>query len=352
MSKSLYKISATRQTQVWTIWGSLADQEITIVWGTLNGALQRKTDAVHVNSSGRGPKEQMILEIKSRITKQLAKGYRKTIEEAMQHVNQNALNLTRPMLAQRFDKVAGFNHDDCYRQHKYDGHRMLVHNDGERLHAYTRNGKVIDTLSHIVDTLHVPPGFTLDGEVYCHGYPLQTIASWCKREQANTLKLEYVVYDITSTQPYGDRLEILKSLDLKHPARLAHTWRTDRLVSEDLKSSIAEGYEGLILRTGRKGYSAGKRCNSLIKVKQVLDDEFLVVDVEESKDGWGILVCITSKRKEFRVSAPGTIPEKIKILNDKFTHIGRMVRIEYFSLTKDGKPFHPVAISFRNKRSE
>jgi ATP-dependent DNA ligase len=229
---------------------------------------------------------------------------------------------------------------------------MLVHNTGRELVAYTRNGKIIDTLDHILRHIDIPRGYTLDGEVYYHGVPLQTVASWCKRVQPETLKLEYVVYDTILPTEYGRRYEELRDFNLRGPIRLAETWKTDRPIPEDLHDSIEKGYEGLILRSGRLPYGAGKRCKSLIKVKKAYDDEFLVVDVEESRDGWGVLVCKTLFNKEFRVSAPGTIPEKTAILMNKHQYIGMWVTVEYFSLTKDGIPFHPVAINFRDNYSE
>jgi ATP-dependent DNA ligase len=352
MAKTLYKVSATGATQVWIISGSLEREEITIQYGQHHGSLQVQKDKVYVNKSGRGLKEQIILEMQSRITKQRAKGYRDTVHDATQHKNENALNLAKPMLAQRYDKVAKFNVTDCHRQHKLDGHRMLVHNRGGDLIAYTRNGKVIDTLDHIISCIDIPEGYTLDGEVYYHGVPLQTIASWCKRKQPDTLKLEYVVYDTIMDKPYGERLDFLRALEWEHPIRLIDTWISDDPITEDLFRSIEDGYEGLILRSTSLGYGSGKRCRSLVKVKEVLDDEFLVLDVVPSRDGWGVLVCRTAEGKEFSVSAPGTMEDKTSVLRSKYLYIGKMIRVEYFSLTKEGKPFHPVATYFREKLSE
>lgn len=352
MPKALYKVSATGAIQVWIIGGSLSEELITIEYGQEGGAMQTQTDKVFTNNSGRGMAEQMVLEMRARITKQRAKGYRSSIEEAKRHKNENALNLIKPMLAQRYDKVPRFNTDRCHRQHKYDGHRMLVHNSGDKLVAYTRNGKLIDTLDHLLEGIDIPKGCTLDGEVYYHGVALQTIASWCKRMQPDTLKLEYIVYDVVSPLPYGQRLDFLKTLNFKSKCRIAPTWISEVPIPKDLRNSIALGYEGLILRSDNLGYGAGKRCRSLIKVKQSLDDEFLVTNVVESRDGWGILVCETNEGKEFHVSAPGDMYNKTLILTHKLNYIGKMILVEYFSLTKEGKPFHPVAINFRDKFSE
>lgn len=347
MAKCLYKLDANGSIQQWTIGGVLQDEEILITYGQVGGALQQQRDKISTNNSGRSMKEQMLLEMRARITRQKAKGYRDTIEEAKAHKNQNALNLAKPMLAQQFDKVKGVNFEHAWRQHKYDGHRMLVHNDGDRLIAYSRNGKAVDTMDHILRGLNIPDGGTIDGELYHHGTPLQTIASWAKRLQPNTLKLRYVVYDMISPAPFIERYEQLTGLYLGPGVDVARTWQSTDPIVADLHASIDQGYEGLILRHGNLPYGSGKRCKSLVKVKHAYDNEFVVVGVEESKDGWGVLVCMTGEGKEFRVSAPGSIPEKKAILENAAGYIGLLVTVEYFSLTKERIPFHPVAIRFR-----
>jgi len=344
----LYKVSATGSTQVWTIAGDLEAKEILIKWGSLNGALQTQTHSVSTNQSGRSIKEQVILEMKARITKQKAKGYRTSIEEAKKHINQNELNLSKPMLAQRFDKVSGIDYDRCYRQYKYDGHRMLVTKQNGKLIAYSRNGKIIDTLDHILDGLVLSEGETIDGEVYHHGVPLQTIASWCKRKQPDTSKLKYMVYDMVSSLDYMCRLQMIHRICTSAPnLQVAFTWVSKGKVTEELKNAMDLGFEGLILRSHIGGYDSGKRSKRLIKVKHAFDDEYEVVDVIPSADGWGVLVCRTKEGQTFNVSAPGNIQEKTEILQNKDLYIGKFVTVEYFSLTKELKPFHPVAIRFR-----
>lgn len=344
--KKLFRVSATNALQVWSISGSLGTGLITISYGQVDGAIQTQTEEVTVNQSGRSLKEQMILQMKSRISRQRAKGYRDSIEEARDNVQLNELNLIRPMLAQSYEKVKGVDLESLWRQRKLDGHRMLVTNCGGELVAYSRNGKIIDTLDHILDRMVIPDGLTLDGEVYHHGVPLQTVSSWCKRKQDDTLKLRYHVYDLVSDEPFLSRFGRLKSLDLGPMVKVVDTWKSVIPLSDDLDSVIAAGYEGLILRQSSLPYGAGKRCKSLIKVKKLLDDEFEVVDIHESADGWAILECKIGD-KTFRTSAPGTMFEKEYVLRNKDKYIGRKVTCEYFSLTKDGLPFHCSARRWR-----
>jgi ATP-dependent DNA ligase len=109
------------------------------------------------------------------------------------------------------------------------------------------------------------------------------------------------------------------------------------------------GYEGLIIRQGEYGYEDGKRSRSLIKVKKCFDDEFLVVDIHESVDGWAILECAVDNEETFRVSAPGSMADKFYVALSKDEYIGRFVTVEYFEITNAGKPFHPVAIGWKEE---
>ena len=119
-------------------------------------------------------------------------------------------------------------------------------------------------------------------------------------------------------------------------------------LNEELNEALVLGYEGLILRQGEFGYEAGKRSASLIKVKQWLDEEFRVIEIYPSKDGWAVLLCITDKGRIFRVSAPGTMQEKTKVLLETYKYIGEWVNVEFYDWTNDGIPFHPVARYWRS----
>ena len=111
----------------------------------------------------------------------------------------NRLGFSKPMLAKKSEDVdmVKMMTKPFYLQHKLDGNRCLIHNDGTGLVAYTRNGKEFKTLKHILELLKdvVPSGWTLDGELYVHGQSLQTIVRWGKCLQPNTLKLEFHCYD-------------------------------------------------------------------------------------------------------------------------------------------------------------
>ena len=313
--------------------------------GLLNGVMQYQTEDIEINKSGRDLIEQVDLRLNARIKAKRDIGYRDSVDESKAVSGNNTLGFHRPMLAKRLDRTSKVSYHKSFLQMKYDGPRCLVTKTGDGKVAYSRQGRLIKSIGHILDSMRIPTGATIDGELYHHGTPLQTISSWVKRKQHSTTKLEYVVYDIIMEEPYSVRYNLLKGMDLGLNARLAPT---DRSVYSDqipllLRNAIESGYEGLILRQDKYPYEPGKRSNGLIKIKEFQDGEYLVVNVHESADGWGILECVTEKDKHFRVSAPGQLIDKREILANKINYIGKYITIKYANLTSDGVPFHPVA---------
>ena len=316
--------------------------------GKYQGSIQSKEEEVEENESGRDLTDQVQSRMDSRINSKIDIGYRYTIEEAKGAEGNNTLGYFKPMLAARLDKIKAVDYDNVYLQMKYDGHRCLITKSADGLIAYSRNGKRIHTIDHILAGIRMPVGTTIDGELYCHGIPLQTITSWAKKKQVNTTKLRYIVYDTIQPIGYSERYMFLKHLELGACAEIAPT---DKNVKEEqlgllLDNSRALGYEGLILRDLKMPYEVGKRSKGLIKVKQFMDAEFKVVDILPSAEGWARLVC-ELPGDTFKVSAPGTIYQKTEVLKRKDEFIGEFVTVTFANYTIDGKPFHPVAERWR-----
>jgi ATP-dependent DNA ligase len=353
MKVTLYKKDVTGSIRFWEGHGFIEDGQgiIEIQYGQLGGAIQTQTEYIGEGKAARTLKEQVMSRLASRIGKRRDLGYVNSLEEAKNTKATNQLNLMRPMLAQKFKGVLP---NEFYLQLKYDGNRCLVYNSGHGLIAYTRAGKRNENLEHILKDIDIPVGYTLDGELYCHGVPLQTIRSWVSRKQPDTERLQYMLYDIMIDSPYSKRLETIKSFNLGPSITLAETRRIEGNtleleggISALLTSARESGYEGLIARVGDLPYEDGKRSKSLIKIKAWHDDEFVVTDIISSADNWAILVCM-SDNGVFKVTAPGDIPFKERVLRYKENYLGRKVTVEYANLTSAGLPFHPVAIAFRD----
>lgn len=340
---TLYAQDARGQTRTWSI--EKMPDGLLMLHGVLNGEQQEKFEEINVGLASRSLDEQIESRFQSRINKKIDSGYCRSLQEATDKPRTNALGFQRPMLAQRFDKIKQIDYNDLYYQHKYDGNRMLITNyNGENI-AYTRQGKVIESIPEILSEIVIPLGMTLDGEIYCHGETLQTIVSWVKRRQEDSKRLKFHAYDLIAGMQYKDRLHVLSDLDLGDRAEVVPTHKYDgkSTIKELLLESISSGYEGLILRQNDFGYE-NKRSKSLIKVKQFFDDEFKIFGVHLSKDDIPVLDCYASNGLSFKATAPGSMLEKEAIYNDRENVIGKAVHLEYSQLTKDGIPFHPTSI--------
>lgn len=341
----------------WRIWSE--GSTIRIAHCTVLGGVEvTHTEEVPHGLAGRTQQQQIASRIASRVSKMRDKGYKDTGEEALAS-NTNQLGLARPMLAQPLAKVVNPSLNGAVLQKKLDGHRCLITCiDGEVV-AYSRQGKPITAIKHILSALHmqIPEGVTLDGELYCHGFPLQTLASWIKREQVETYKLSYVCYDLMDEelsfkQRHAWLERIIHSLPpMEYEGKvlcLPHTPYTNVEDMMALKAKVrSAGFEGLMLRLDNRGYEDGKRSSSLIKVKEFFDDEFKCIGVVASADGWGICVLRAHNGSIFRTSAPGDIAAKRHVLENIEQYVGRMLTVEYSALTTDGIPFHASAKCWR-----
>jgi len=352
MEKVLYAKDVKGNIRVWMV--TAHDNGLTIEHGLLGGELQSKEEHIKTGDTVKTKDQKIYSRYLSRINSQYDKGYTESLSQAERSKRTNSMGLLRPMLAAPIKNVRNIDYGQAFYQHKYDGNRCLITKRNGVLVAYSRNGKPVTSIGHILDGIQLDEDEVIDGELYCHGVPLQRICSWIKREQDATKNLSMRVYDIISERPYIDRLDRLESLRLGDHAGVVPTVRVDSENALDglLEGSLKDGYEGGILRWGEAGYEDGKRSKSLAKIKVFEDDEYKVIGIVASKDGWAILVCEMPDGKLFRVSAPGTMDKKFEIMLYIEDYIGKMVQIKYANMTKDGIPFHPVAIRFRDKSAE
>lgn len=304
--------------------------------------------------------EQAILEVQSKARLKLDKGYVEDIAAAQAPAT-NTLGLELPMLAQPIDKVKpeSINWDFALVQPKLDGHRCL-YKDGV---LYSRQGKVLENLEHVHMAIRESglADYHLDGELYIHGKSLQDLSSYIKKWRMETLELEYHIYDIISPEPYFERVKPLIPLHRGECDSVLQPVNT--IVVTDMatvmgfhESYRAIGYEGTMLRHGTTGYRTGKRCASLIKIKEFHDAEFKVLAVEEGKpyikgnDTYRVpvWVCVTKDNVDtFTVTAQGTMQEKHTQWEQQDQYIGKQLTVKYHYLSKDGIPQLPVALRWK-----
>lgn len=356
--QTLYLKDNTGNIRWWEIQADYVNKELRISHGVIGGAVQHQFESVEEGKVNRSVDEQIQLRMNSRISRKMDKGYVADIEQAKSGRPKNILGYPKPMLAQKFKTDQYIDLSKAMVQYKYNGHRCLITNDDGIMVAYTRNGRLVKSISHIIDEIKIPEGDILDGELYAHGMSIQAISSLIKKPQPGSSLLRFHCYDMVSRLDFSERFEIVKSLSLGKYAEAVPTWSAadDDINHENIFSKTAKakelGYEGLMLRFNDGGYKDGHRPKQLVKVKLLMDDEFKVKGVETSKDDWAILVCELPNGKTFNVAAPGTMPEKQRVLDEREKYIGRWLNVEFAEYTADGKPFHPVANYWRDMHKE
>jgi len=354
---TLYIQDASRAIRYWSIWAE--DFEIFMAHGTLGGDEQIQSEYIEYGLGSRSREEQVISRINSRLNRKKDKGYTVSLDDARLGRPMNAMGYQKPMLAAKYHGASVVDFRKVFVQYKYDGHRCLIVNDGGKFIAYSRNGKPVHTVDHI--TKHfadIPEGTILDGELYVHGMKLQHIGSLVKKQQSASSLLRFHCYDLIEDIPFSERASMIEQFELGPNGIFVPTWRatetgiSSSTIHNHLKAAKEAGYEGLMLRVDGPGYEDGKRSKQLLKVKSVIDDEYLVLQITASKDNWAILHCVMPSGKKFSVSAPGDMQEKENVLRNKEKYIGAHVTVECAGFTEDGKPFHPVATAWREIHTE
>ena len=335
---------------------------------TMDGKPVTKVDPIVGKNIGRAnettPQQQAVLELESRVNKQLDKGYVRTIAEASAPAT-NTLGLLKPMLAHPIDKVKPESIDwsNAWAQTKFDGHRALF-KDGV---LYSRSGKAIN-LPHILagikasglDHLH------LDGEIYVHGEMLQDIGSLIKKPREESLVLQYHVYDVVGSAPYSGRMAALDKAFIysdQHQIRLVCSCVVhdrDQLTTFH-EAALAGGYEGSILRHGSSGYESDKRSSSLLKVKGFEDFEFEVINYKlgtpytQFGDNGEVVAVYqvpvwefdNGDGQTFEATAQGDMRQKHEQAMNADHFVGLWATVQHFGRSKDGLPLLPVVLRWR-----
>jgi DNA ligase 1 len=293
-------------------WRVFAEGDLVITeHGKLTGKkAENKTRCKPTNvgrANARDAVAQAKFEAQAAWEKKLKEGYNTDLEAA-----RSALVLL-PMLAHPFRQEKNGKIKErkltfpAFAQRKYNGLRCLafVHPD-KTVTLMSRQGTVWDSdgLQHIRAAVAAigHPGDIFDGELYVHGVALQTLNSWIKREQADTARLEYVLYDMPSSKGqkdgvWEDRWEELRgrfrAFGATAPSGVLIASIIDALTLADTRlvrdiaeieefqrfATMDEGYEGLIIRLGGRRYEFNDRSDGLLKFKTFQDCEFKVIDV-------------------------------------------------------------------------
>ena len=353
-SPTLQSVTSTGKNKYWEMIafsekGSFFYQKS---WWTEGSKVQNSTPTeVKGKNIGRSnetsAQEQLISEFDSRVKKQRDKGFSEDGSSA--HIP------VKPMLAHKYKDKSHKVTYPCFVQPKLDGFRMLKEADGEV--AYTRGGKehVRECVEHLMwDTGQ----WMVDGELILPNMPpLQETSRAAKKFREDVSPtLMYMVYDVVSPDfPFSQRYEMLAAFMKKAPANVCLVdtilVANEKEMFEAHKHFTSLGFEGTIIRSGEDGYKVGHRSDSLLKVKDFQDAEFLVVDIIEGRGsfkGKAICVCETESGKTFKAVPEGSSEHRYEIYDNRDDYIGQWLTVRFQTYSNSGTPTgNTVGVDFR-----
>lgn len=362
----LYKLSSKSVTQVWEISASERSDgtaETKVRHGQKGGAIQETV--VHVKTGKNLNRanattcyEQAIKDAQSKWNKQIDKGYSEGEAKPMQ--------ATKPMLAHPYEKYGHkIDWGHCCYQPKLDGIRCIATKAEGQVALWSRMGKPITTVPHIVQELQrlMADGEIWDGELYIHGMRFQQITSLVKRAQAGTEKLQYHVYDVVDaerdfkTRYINDVLIRISRRALDPESKIKPVFTSYVVNADEAQQQhdewVAKGYEGLILRHSGCDYRVGYRSQELLKLKASMDEEFEIIGVKEGEgkfEGLGIFQCKTKDGTPFDATPRGTDAERSEFYTNRASYKGKFLTVRFFEWTSSEKPVprFPIGIAVRD----
>lgn len=378
---TLFQKTNTGAMQSWQIEADEVFEDgfgvITTTWGQLGGKQQVTTDVIRAGKNvGRSNEtsvwEQTLLEAEAKWTKQLKKGYVKTLKEAeagtVDAVIEGGI---APMLAPSkiYPHFASKLQWPVYVQGKIDGTRCVAVVEGGACTLWSRTRKRINSVPHINGALvemfeHKAGRHIIDGELYNHDLrnEFEELISLIRQAEPKKghEKVQYWVYDYPSVQGgFYARYEAL-AVDVQPPTTaIANTIilvPTNRAEDHDQvmlahEENLAAGFEGSMVRNDGP-YEHDKRSYHLQKLKNFIDSEYEIVGAEEGrgKDAGtvGAFVCHTEDGKEFRCRLKASYARRRELFGDPAQYMGKLLTVAYQNLTADGLPRFPIGKSIRD----
>ena len=349
--------------------GSWAD---TVAGGTTKGVWSTPKVAKPKNvgkSNETTSEQQAVLEMASRMKKKRDEGY---VEDGQEYVGKPLA-----MLALKFAKAKHRVEYPCYVQPKLDGERACSDDDSwwsrtglPHIEAVTEHlnfdhcGTITDGefILPVPGTEHlaVPKAMKLQdtSKAVSKYYPDDSLYA--------TNRLLYFVFDLMEANvPFNDRLEHMRGVDLNTLTRSDNVRFVPTYRCEDESDIMmyhsqfcADGYEGTIVRSAKGIYKFGHRVAELIKLKDMIDDEFKIVNIVEgtgSHAGSAMYVCLThDEQHEFVVNPEGSIPSRQAVwqifqsMPEMF--IGKWLNVRYQALNESNVPSFAVGVMVRPDR--
>lgn len=376
---TLYKRNKNNSIQVWhaEVSGSQDEAFIVTQHGKHGGKLVTTTKLIHEKNYGKSNATtsmmQAKLEIDRVITAKREKGYFDTIDDAMSF--QSVLPMKAFPYKDKYKKIQfpaivqpKLNGVRCKCTKLAENKFEFLSNDGNDFPLLHKHQFLCDELNTLMQV-----GDIFDGELYRHGWFLQDIVSYLKRDQAETYQLEFWVFDFPISIG-ANNVRLLKDLqNADRQGALDRVFREQKSVNyfarpvswyvvndhAEIKNYLhlwtGEGFEGVIIRNFNGLYEYGRRSNDLIKWKLFEDDEYEIIGFEsetiyaDSKALDAIIyVCRATSTQTFTCRPKGKIKDRVILWNNRKLLLGKQLTVRHQGLSKDGVPLFPSGIVVRD----
>jgi DNA ligase-1 len=368
---TLYKYTSTGAIQEWSIFHE--DGSFWTASGQVDG---KKVTSAKTSCAGKNvgrknattPNEQALREAQARWQKKRDEGYMDDVD-ALDGAKAGRVD---PMLAKNYSDYKDELKFPVYCQPKLDGLRCIITRHG----AYSRKWKPFSTLQHIRDALQpifdkYPTILAFDGEMYSHELKdnFEEIVSIVKQPKATAEDIakckqlvQYHIYDYVPTEEYAGLIYKSRDLDLDvalidapsclRRVKTTLAWNQEEL-DEQYNWCSVDGYEGQMIRTDAPYQQ--KRTKYLLKRKDFVDEEFLIVGYKEGKgnrEGCITLRLTTKDGKEFDSVPLGGVEYLQDLWQKRLQLPGLYATVKYQNLSTDGIPRFNNTIKFRNLMGE
>jgi DNA ligase-1 len=360
---TLYQQNSRGKNKFWTILVTeynTGAASYTMQWGQVDGKVQESTTFIREGknlgkSNATTPYEQALSEAKSKVEKQIDKGYVHGVPKP----KSEAVGVDiRPMLAHKYEDYAHKVQFPVFAQPKLDGCRALaVFDENGFVDLISRQGKSFgQPMEHIIEALSAMnlKNVVLDGELYNHDLEFQTVVSYIKKLRPESKLIQYHVYDciLNNNEAFSERNKFLiKNVKETSDIKLVstHTINDEDELSNSHDEFVSGGYEGLMLRNGDCSYKIGLRSYDLLKVKAFQEQEFEIVGAVEGVGraaGQATFICKTDMGDTFNCRPKGTDEERQNFWLDRNSYRGKMLTVRFFEWTTGENPVprFPVGI--------
>ncbi len=236
----------------------------------------------------------------------------------------------KAMLAQKAKDIkAGFKAlgKPCAIEYKYDGFRLIIHKQYEKIICFTRSlenvTKQFPEVVKYIKKYTKGNSFILDSEAV--GFdsktkeyqPFQNISQRIRRKYniedlEKKLPIEINVFDILYyngesllSKPFEKRTKIIKKIIKNHPYKIIHAkqiiTKNEKRAEEFYKKALKDNQEGIMMKNLKAEYNPGSRVGHMLKVKPTEKDLDLVITGAEygagKRSGWMSSFILSCKGK-------------------------------------------------------